>query len=161
MISFGATFFVVSKTYQGSNDLDERNSTDNLATKTLLEETTFHNNKIKEGWTISSEVIINNEVAVLNQKDLHITSPTFEKPFTKYIEIQVDEVTNPLDGQINVLGYDDKLNLLETLVIPINEQGIYQKRFAYDHVFIKQISFVYFGSETSLSIAYLGIYALQ
>jgi hypothetical protein len=161
MLCFGALFLIVSLTYVRGEE-DVRNSTDNIAKKVKLSETSFFNNELPTNWTKSDELIIINQSAFFNESELNIKTPLLNSPYTKYFEINVSEINNPLDGEFLVRGFNsDKSKLLEEISIPVNEVGLFTKRFSYDYIYIDQIEFVYKGSATTLSVAYLGVFSLQ
>ena len=68
MLCFGALFLIVSLTYVRGEE-DVRNSTDNIAKKVKLSETSFFNNELPTNWTKSDELIIINQSAFFNERD--------------------------------------------------------------------------------------------
>lgn len=164
MAFFGAIFLVVYFVYDPTSDSNIRNSTDNIANKVLLSKTEFENSELDEEWTKSEHLLIKNEAALFDQSNLVIKSPIVHSAYTKYFEIDVKEINEAKDSKFCVRGYqnkNDELVLLEEIEIAIEEIGLYFARFSYDHIFINQIEFVFTSQETSLSVAYLGIFSLQ
>ncbi|MFA7378645.1 MAG: hypothetical protein WC014_03885 [Bacilli bacterium] len=170
LISISAIFALVGVTYLTVGLLKKfipeggiRNSTDEIGRRVLLSKGEFIDDTYSLDWT-SRELgpILHESKAYFIEEGQNLLSPNLNNNFTKYVEIFISEASGGSDGAFLLSGYDKKGVLLEEVTISnIDEAGLYNYRFAYDHVFIDCVTLTYLGQEATVAVDYISIYALQ
>lgn len=138
-----------------------RNSTDEIGNHVLLSRADFLNDNLDSDWESTNNPLFVNQAAVFAEEDQRILSPQLHNSYTKYVEIDIDNIDGELDAVFLLSGYDKDNILLEETHLSISQTGVNAYRFAYDHVFIQRIAFTFIGQESSLVVDNIAIYALQ
>lgn len=157
----GATYLLVGIFKDNLPSGGIRNSTDEIGQRVLLSHADFLNNVLDNEWESNNNPFYSEETAVFSFEGQDIRSPSLNNAYAKYVEINVLDIQNSVDGVFLLEGYDKDNNLLEQANLEVTKTGISAYRFAYDHVFIEHIVVTYLGQETSVVVDNIAIYALQ
>ena len=140
-----------------------RNSTDEIGNRVLLSKADFANDNLDSDWrSLETSPSFSDKKAIFEQEGQVLISPRLNNNFTKYVEINVSEISGGSDSAFLISGYNAEGLLLEEKRIEnMSQTKTYGCRFSYDHVFIDYVVFTYQGQEAVLAVDNISIYALQ